>query len=241
MKIKKNIKLSKRLLFTSLAAVALLGATQPVLADINPPYPELLDLGEPLDSGYYTDSSQEPPLLEPPYPELLDLGEPLDSGYYTDSSQEPPLLEPPYPGLLENDKDTSERGTNQSSGHDNGDNVHRPELPPLPESPWPENPRLPHRPELPPLPESPWPENPRLPHRPELPRLPESPWPDGPFSPFNPKRPSISENPKVDDYQRGFEDGRKAKSSPYGLDFSRFHGTNYSDQYKKGYRDGYVS
>lgn len=149
--------------------MALLGATQPVLADINPPYPELLDLGEPLDSGYYTDSSQEPPLLEPP-----------------------------YPGLLENDKDTSERGTNQSSGHDNGDNVHRPELPPLP----------------------------------------ESPWPDGPF---NPKRPSISENPKVDDYQKGFEDGRKAKSSPYGLDYSRFHGTNYSDQYKKGYRDGYLS
>ncbi|MGP6360595.1 hypothetical protein [Streptococcus dysgalactiae] len=201
MKIKKNIKLSKKLLFTSLAAVALLGATQPVLADINPPYPELLDLGEPLDSGYYTDSSQEPPLLEPPYPELLDLGEPLDSGYYTDSSQEPPLLEPPYPGLLENDKDTSERGTNQSSGHDNGDNVHRPELPPLP----------------------------------------ESPWPDGPFSPFNPKRPSISDNPKVDDYQKGFEDGRKAKSSPYGLDYSRFHGTNYSDQYKKGYRDDYLS
>ncbi|VGQ47320.1 inhibitor of complement-mediated lysis [Streptococcus pyogenes] len=192
MKIKKNIKLSKRLLFTSLAAVALLGATQPVLADINPPYPELLDLGEPLDSGYYTDSSQEPPLLEPP-----------------------------YPGLLENDKDTSERGTSQSSGHDNGDNVHRPELPPLPESPWPENPRLPHRPGLPPVP--------------------ESPWPDGPFSPFKPKKPSISETPRVDDYQRGFEDGRKAKSSPYGLDFSRLHeSSTYSEQYKKGYMEGYL-
>ncbi|VHH88756.1 lysis inhibitor protein [Streptococcus pyogenes] len=34
MKVKKNIKLSKRLLFTSLAAVALLGATQPVSAEM---------------------------------------------------------------------------------------------------------------------------------------------------------------------------------------------------------------
>ncbi|OCX00138.1 hypothetical protein [Streptococcus dysgalactiae] len=117
MKIKKSIKLSKRLLFTSLAAVALLGATQPVLADINPPYPELLDLGEPIDSGYYTDSSQEPPLLEPP-----------------------------YPGLLENDKDTSERGTNQSNGHDNGDNVHRPSLPPVPNDPSPSSPSKPNNP-----------------------------------------------------------------------------------------------
>lgn len=109
---------------------------------------------------------------------------------------------------------------------------------------WPELPPAPKLPSVPQLPESlddlwSWGEDRTQPpypgllaQQPSAPELPQAPqWPELPSAPENPK----------DDYQQGFEDGRKARSERYGLDYSRLHeSSTYSEQYKRGYMEGYL-
>ena len=214
MKIKKNIKLSKRLLFTSLAAVALLGATQPVLASSMNPYEghswfrqdsEMIDgshwgeeKSETINSVDYDHGRENVEDTSHDKAREYEAGredgyrEGLLGGLFPDTTGWPTEYKEGY-------LDGYGRGINKHNNQGNGESSQKPKLPPLPDYPWPE-------------------------------------------SPLKPKKPSISDAPELDDdYQRGFKDGRDAHSSKWKLDFSRFNGPKYSDKYKQGYKDGYLS
>ncbi|VGW14634.1 sic family protein [Streptococcus pyogenes] len=82
------------------------------------------------------------------------------------------------------------------------------------------------KPSLPPVPNDPWPNDPR--RTPPLPPVPNDPWPDDP-------RRTPQKNPQESDYDRGFSAGLKAKNSNKGIDFDGFRYGGWSDEYKKGY------
>ncbi|SQF77734.1 inhibitor of complement-mediated lysis [Streptococcus dysgalactiae subsp. equisimilis] len=304
MKIKKNIKLSKRLLFTSLAAVALLGATQPVLAEtylsedsaspkVNqrelewpelPPAPKLPSvpqLPESLDDLWSWGEDR----TQPPYPGLL--AQQPSAPELPQAPQWPELPPAPklpsVPQLPESLDDLWSWGEDRTQPPYPGLLAQQPSAPELPQAPqWPELPPAPKLPSVPQLPESlddlwswgedrtqppypgllaqqpsapelpqapQWPELPPAPKLPPVPQLPESlddlwSWGEDRTQPPYPgllaQQPSAPENPK-DDYQQGFEDGRKARSERYGLDYSRLHeSSTYSEQYKRGYMEGYL-
>ncbi|MGP6451752.1 hypothetical protein ACR9F1_02725 [Streptococcus dysgalactiae subsp. equisimilis] len=222
MKILKNIKLSKRILFASLAAVALLGATQPVLAETY----LFGDSASPEVNQRELEWELPPAPKLPPVPQLP---ESFDDLWLLDEDR----TQPPYGGALLPQQPLA------------------PELPLAPQ--WPELPPAPKLPPVPQLPESfddlwlldedrtqpPYGGAllPQQPLAPELPPLQDSPRPESPSKPNNP---SISETPEVDDYRRGFEDGRNSYSAPYGFEFARLYGSKYSEEYKKGYMAGYL-
>ncbi|OBZ06367.1 hypothetical protein [Streptococcus dysgalactiae] len=262
MKIKKNIKLSKRLLFTSLAAVALLGATQPVLAWSTNPYEGhgwFRQDGEMINGSHWGEEESE--AIKPvdydhgrenvedtSHDKVREYGEGREAGYRDGLLGElfPNTTDWPTEykeGYLDGYGRGMNKRNNQGSGEDTSHDKVREygegreagyrdgllgEL--FPDTTgWPTEYKEGYldgygkgmnkhdnqgdeegsqKPALPPVPESPWPENPRL----------------------TPQR-----NPQVSDYDRGLADGLETRRLGKGPDFASFKNKGWSEEYKKGY------
>ncbi|HER0659662.1 TPA: lysis inhibitor protein [Streptococcus pyogenes] len=247
MNIRNKIENSKTLLFTSLVAVALLGATQPVSAETytsrnfdwsGDDWPE----DDWSEYGWSSDKQEWPE----DWPE--------DDWSSDKKDETEDKTRPPYggalgtgyekrddwggPGTVATDPYTPPYGGALGTGYEKRDDWRGPGHIPKPENEQSPNPS--HIPEPPQIewPQwngfdglsfgpSDWGQSEDTPRFPSEPRVPEKPQ-------HTPQK-----NPQESDFDRGFSAGLKAKNSGRGIDFEGFQYGGWSDEYKKGYMQAF--
>ncbi|HEP6350237.1 TPA: lysis inhibitor protein [Streptococcus pyogenes ABC020022519] len=267
MNIRNKIENSKTLLFTSLVAVALLGATQPVSAETytsrnfdwsGDDWPEDDWSGDGLSkydrsgvglsqygwSKYGWSSDKEE------WPEDW----PEDDWSSDKKDETEDKTRPPYgealgtgyekrddwggPGTVATDPYTPPYGGALGTGYEKRDDWRGPGHIPKPENEQSPNPS--HIPEPPQIEWLQWNGFDGLSSGP-------SDWGQSEDTPRFPSEPRVTEkpqhtpqkNPQESDFDRGFSAGLKAKNSGRGIDFEGFQYGGWSDEYKKGYMQAF--
>ncbi|HER5658938.1 TPA: lysis inhibitor protein [Streptococcus pyogenes] len=267
MNIRNKIENSKTLLFTSLVAVALLGATQPVSAETytsrnfdwsgddwsGDDWPEDglskydrsgVGLSQYGWSKYGWSSDKEE------WPEDW----PEDDWSSDKKDETEDKTRPPYgealgtgyekrddwggPGTVATDPYTPPYGGALGTGYEKRDDWRGPGHIPKPENEQSPNPS--HIPEPPQIEWPQWNDFDGLSSGP-------SDWGQSEDTPRFPSEPRVTEkpqhtpqkNPQESDFDRGFSAGLKAKNSGRGIDFEGFQYGGWSDEYKKGYMQAF--
>ncbi|HGM9337062.1 TPA: lysis inhibitor protein [Streptococcus pyogenes] len=262
MNIRNKIENSKTLLFTSLVAVALLGATQPVSAETytsrnfdwsgddwsGDDWPEDDWSGDGLSqygwSKYGWSSDKEE------WPEDW----PEDDWSSDKKDETEDKTRPPYgealgtgyekrddwggPGTVATDPYTPPYGGALGTGYEKRDDWRGPG-----HIPKPENEQSPNPSHIPEPPQIEWPQWNGFDGLSSGP----SDWGQSEDTPRFPSEPRVTEkpqhtpqkNPQESDFDRGFSAGLKAKNSGRGIDFEAFQYGGWSDEYKKGYMQAF--
>ncbi|HER1818544.1 TPA: lysis inhibitor protein [Streptococcus pyogenes] len=267
MNIRNKIENSKTLLFTSLVAVALLGATQPVSAETytsrnfdwsGDDWPEDDWSGDGLSkydrsgvglsqygwSQYGWSSDKEE------WPEDW----PEDDWSSDKKDETEDKTRPPYgealgtgyekrddwggPGTVATDPYTPPYGGALGTGYEKRDDWRGPG-----HIPKPENEQSPNPSHIPEPPQIEWPQWNGFDGLSSGP----SDWGQSEDTPRFPSEPRVTEkpqhtpqkNPQESDFDRGFSAGLKAKNSGRGIDFEGFQYGGWSDEYKKGYMQAF--
>ncbi|EZL08303.1 TPA: lysis inhibitor protein [Streptococcus pyogenes] len=267
MNIRNKIENSKTLLFTSLVAVALLGATQPVSAETytsrnfdwsGDDWPEDDWSGDGLSkydrsgvglsqygwSKYGWSSDKEE------WPEEW----PEDDWSSDKKDETEDKTRPPYgealgtgyekrddwggPGTVATDPYTPPYGGALGTGYEKRDDWRGPG-----HIPKPENEQSPNPSHIPEPPQIEWPQWNGFDGLSSGP----SDWGQSEDTPRFPSEPRVTEkpqhtpqkNPQESDFDRGFSAGLKAKNSGRGIDFEGFQYGGWSDEYKKGYMQAF--
>ncbi|HHJ2191349.1 TPA: lysis inhibitor protein [Streptococcus pyogenes] len=267
MNIRNKIENSKTLLFTSLVAVALLGATQPVSAETytsrnfdwsGDDWPEDDWSGDGLSkydrsgvglsqygwSKYGWSSDKEE------WPEEW----PEDDWSSDKKDETEDKTRPPYgealgtgyekrddwggPGTVATDPYTPPYGGALGTGYEKRDDWRGPG-----HIPKPENEQSPNPSHIPEPPQIEWPQWNGFDGLSSGP----SDWGQSEGTPRFPSEPRVTEkpqhtpqkNPQESDFDRGFSAGLKAKNSGRGIDFEGFQYGGWSDEYKKGYMQAF--
>ncbi|HEP1638694.1 TPA: lysis inhibitor protein [Streptococcus pyogenes] len=267
MNIRNKIENSKTLLFTSLVAVALLGATQPVSAETytsrnfdwsGDDWPEDDWSGDGLSkydrsgvglsqygwSKYGWSSDKEE------WPEDW----PEDDWSSDKKDETEDKTRPPYgealgtgyekrddwggPGTVATDPYTPPYGGALGTGYEKRDDWRGPG-----HIPKPENEQSPNPSHIPEPPQIEWPQWNGFDGLSSGP----SDWGQSEGTPRFPSEPRVTEkpqhtpqkNPQESDFDRGFSAGLKAKNSGRGIDFEGFQYGGWSDEYKKGYMQAF--
>ncbi|EZM62801.1 TPA: lysis inhibitor protein [Streptococcus pyogenes] len=262
MNIRNKIENSKTLLFTSLVAVALLGATQPVSAETytsrnfdwsgddwsGDDWPEDDWSGVGLSqygwSKYGWSSDKEE------WPEDW----PEDDWSSDKKDETEDKTRPPYgealgtgyekrddwggPGTVATDPYTPPYGGALGTGYEKRDDWRGPG-----HIPKPENEQSPNPSHIPEPPQIEWPQWNGFDGLSSGP----SDWGQSEDTPRFPSEPRVTEkpqhtpqkNPQESDFDRGFSAGLKAKNSGRGIDFEGFQYGGWSDEYKKGYMQAF--
>ncbi|HER2602085.1 TPA: lysis inhibitor protein [Streptococcus pyogenes] len=267
MNIRNKIENSKTLLFTSLVAVALLGATQPVSAETytsrnfdwsGDDWPEDDWSGDGLSkydrsgvglsqygwSKYGWSSDKEE------WPEEW----PEDDWSSDKKDETEDKTRPPYgealgtgyekrddwggPGTVATDPYTPPYGGALGTGYEKRDDWRGPG-----HIPKPENEQSPNPPHIPEPPQIEWPQWNGFDGLSSGP----SDWGQSEDTSRFPSEPRVTEkpqhtpqkNPQESDFDRGFSAGLKAKNSGRGIDFEGFQYGGWSDEYKKGYMQAF--
>ncbi|MGP9870521.1 complement-mediated lysis inhibitor Sic [Streptococcus pyogenes] len=247
MNIRNKIENSKTLLFTSLVAVALLGATQPVSAETytsrnfdwsgdglsqygwskygwssdKEEWPE--DWPEDDWSSDKKDETEDK--TRPPYGEALGTGYEKRDDWGGPGTVATDPYTPPYGGAL-------------GTGYEKRDDWRGPG-----HIPKPENEQSPNPSHIPEPPQIEWPQWNGFDGLSSGP----SDWGQSEDTPRFPSEPRVTEklqhtpqkNPQESDFDRGFSAGLKAKNSGRGIDFEGFQYGGWSDEYKKGYMQAF--
>ncbi|HEQ5120290.1 TPA: lysis inhibitor protein [Streptococcus pyogenes] len=257
MNIRNKIENSKTLLFTSLVAVALLGATQPVSAETytsrnfdwsgddwsGDDWPEDDWSGDGLSQYGWSSDKEE-------WPEDW----PEDDWSSDKKDETEDKTRPPYgealgtgyekrddwggPGTVATDPYTPPYGGALGTGYEKRDDWRGPGHIPKPENEQSPNPS--HIPEPPQIERPQWNGFDGLSSGP-------SDWGQSEDTPRFPSEPRVTEkpqhtpqkNPQESDFDRGFSAGLKAKNSGRGIDFEGFQYGGWSDEYKKGYMQAF--
>ncbi|HFP6042876.1 TPA: lysis inhibitor protein [Streptococcus pyogenes] len=267
MNIRNKIENSKTLLFTSLVAVALLGATQPVSAETytsrnfdwsgddwsGDDWPEDglskydrsgVGLSQYGWSKYGWSSDKEE------WPEEW----PEDDWSSDKKDETEDKTRPPYgealgtgyekrddwggPGTVATDPYTPPYGGALGTGYEKRDDWRGPG-----HIPKPENEQSPNPSHIPEPPQIEWPQWNGFDGLSSGP----SDWGQSEDTPRFPSEPRVTEkpqhtpqkNPQESDFDRGFSAGLKAKNSGRGIDFEGFQYGGWSDEYKKGYMQAF--
>nr|AAF64907.1 Sic1.138 [Streptococcus pyogenes] len=265
MNIRNKIENSKTLLFTSLVAVALLGATQPVSAETytsrnfdwsgddwsGDDWPEDDWSGDGLSqygwSKYGWSSDKEE------WPEDW----PEDDWSSDKKDETEDKTRPPYgealgtgyekrddwggPGTVATDPYTPPYGGALGTGYEKRDDWRGPG-----HIPKPENEQSPNPSHIPEPPQIEWPQWNGFDGFDGLSSGP-SDWGQSEDTSRFPSEPRVTEkpqhtpqkNPQESDFDRGFSAGLKAKNSGRGIDFEGFQYGGWSDEYKKGYMQAF--
>ncbi|HHJ5564243.1 TPA: lysis inhibitor protein [Streptococcus pyogenes] len=267
MNIRNKIENSKTLLFTSLVAVALLGATQPVSAETytsrnfdwsGDDWPEDDWSGDGLSKydrsgvglsqygwskyGWSSDKEERPE----DWPE--------DDWSSDKKDETEDKTRPPYgealgtgyekrddwggPGTVATDPYTPPYGGALGTGYEKRDDWRGPG-----HIPKPENEQSPNPSHIPEPPQIEWPQWNGFDGLSSGP----SDWGQSEDTPRFPSEPRVTEkpqhtpqkNPQESDFDRGFSAGLKAKNSGRGIDFEGFQYGGWSDEYKKGYMQAF--
>ncbi|VGR42143.1 lysis inhibitor protein [Streptococcus pyogenes] len=259
MNIRNKIENSKTLLFTSLVAVALLGATQPVSAETytsrnfdwsgddwsGDDWPEDDWSGDGLSKydrsgvglsqygwskyGWSSDKKDETEDKTRP-----PYGEALGTGYEKRDDWG-------GPGTVATDPYTPPYGGALGTGYEKRDDWRGPG-----HIPKPENEQSPNPSHIPEPPQIEWPQWNGFDGFDGLSSGP-SDWGQSEDTPRFPSEPRVTEkpqhtpqkNPQESDFDRGFSAGLKAKNSGRGIDFEGFQYGGWSDEYKKGYMQAF--
>ncbi|HER5794171.1 TPA: lysis inhibitor protein [Streptococcus pyogenes] len=268
MNIRNKIENSKTLLFTSLVAVALLGATQPVSAETytsrnfdwsgddwsGDDWPEDDWSGDGL-SKYDRSGVGLSQYGWSKYGWSSDKEEWPEDDWSSDKKDETEdKTRPPYgealgtgyekrddwggPGTVATDPYTPPYGGALGTGYEKRDDWRGPGHIPKPENEQSPNPS--HIPEPPQIEWPQWNDFDGLSSGP-------SDWGQSEDTPRFPSEPRVTEkpqhtpqkNPQESDFDRGFSAGLKAKNSGRGIDFEGFQYGGWSDEYKKGYMQAF--
>nr|AAF64975.1 Sic1.206 [Streptococcus pyogenes] len=267
MNIRNKIENSKTLLFTSLVAVALLGATQPVSAETytsrnfdwsgddwsGDDWPE--DWPEDDWSSDKKDETEDK--TRPPYGEALGTGYEKRDDWGGPGTVATDPYTPPYggalgtgyekrddwggPGTVATDPYTPPYGGALGTGYEKRDDWRGPG-----HIPKPENEQSPNPSHIPEPPQIEWPQWNGFDGFDGLSSGP-SDWGQSEDTPRFPSEPRVTEkpqhtpqkNPQESDFDRGFSAGLKAKNSGRGIDFEGFQYGGWSDEYKKGYMQAF--
>ncbi|HEQ9204209.1 TPA: lysis inhibitor protein [Streptococcus pyogenes] len=267
MNIRNKIENSKTLLFTSLVAVALLGATQPVSAETytsrnfdwsgddwsgddwpeddwsGDDWPEDDWSGDGLSQYGWSSDKEE-------WPEDW----PEDDWSSDKKDETEDKTRPPYgealgtgyekrddwggPGTVATDPYTPPYGGALGTGYEKRDDWRGPG-----HIPKPENEQSPNPSHIPEPPQIEWPQWNGFDGLSSGP----SDWGQSEDTPRFPSEPRVTEkpqhtpqkNPQESDFDRGFSAGLKAKNSGRGIDFEGFQYGGWSDEYKKGYMQAF--
>ncbi len=265
MNIRNKIENSKTLLFTSLVAVALLGATQPVSAETytsrnfdwsGDDWPEDDWSGDGLSKyGWSSDKKDETEdKTRPPYGEALGTGYEKRDDWGGPGTVATDPYTPPYggalgtgyekrddwggPGTVATDPYTPPYGGALGTGYEKRDDWRGPG-----HIPKPENEQSPNPSHIPEPPQIEWPQWNGFDGLSSGP----SDWGQSEDTPRFPSEPRVTEkpqhtpqkNPQESDFDRGFSAGLKAKNSGRGIDFEGFQYGGWSDEYKKGYMQAF--
>ncbi|HFP5836588.1 TPA: lysis inhibitor protein [Streptococcus pyogenes] len=264
----KNIENSKTLLFTSLVAVALLGATQPVSAETytsrnfdwsgddwsGDDWPEDDWSGDGL-SKYDRSGVGLSQYGWSKYGWSSDKEEWPEDDWSSDKKDETEdKTRPPYgealgtgyekrddwggPGTVATDPYTPPYGGALGTGYEKRDDWRGPG-----HIPKPENEQSPNPSHIPEPPQIEWPQWNGFDGLSSGP----SDWGQSEDTPRFPSEPRVTEkpqhtpqkNPQESDFDRGFSAGLKAKNSGRGIDFEGFQYGGWSDEYKKGYMQAF--
>ncbi|EZN00685.1 inhibitor for complement Sic [Streptococcus pyogenes ABC020032535] len=257
MNIRNKIENSKTLLFTSLVAVALLGATQPVSAEtytsrnfdwsgdgLSKYDRSGVGLSQYGWSKYGWSSDKEE------WPEDW----PEDDWSSDKKDETEDKTRPPYggalgtgyekrddwrgPGTVATDPYTPPYGGALGTGYEKRDDWRGPG-----HIPKPENEQSPNPSHIPEPPQIEWPQWNGFDGLSSGP----SDWGQSEDTPRFPSEPRVTEkpqhtpqkNPQESDFDRGFSAGLKAKNSGRGIDFEGFQYGGWSDEYKKGYMQAF--
>ncbi|HFF7465756.1 TPA: lysis inhibitor protein [Streptococcus pyogenes] len=260
MNIRNKIENSKTLLFTSLVAVALLGATQPVSAETytsrnfdwsgdgwsGDDWPE--------DDWSSDKKDETEDKTRPPYGEALGTGYEKRDDWGGPGTVATDPYTPPYggalgtgyekrddwggPGTVATDPYTPPYGGALGTGYEKRDDWRGPG-----HIPKPENEQSPNPSHIPEPPQIEWPQWNGFDGLSSGP----SDWGQSEDTPRFPSEPRVTEkpqhtpqkNPQESDFDRGFSAGLKAKNSGRGIDFEGFQYGGWSDEYKKGYMQAF--
>ncbi|HGN7611896.1 TPA: lysis inhibitor protein [Streptococcus pyogenes] len=268
MNIRNKIENSKTLLFTSLVAVALLGATQPVSAETytsrnfdwsgddwsGDDWPEDDWSGDGL-SKYDRSGVGLSQYGWSKYGWSSDKEEWPEDDWSSDKKDETEdKTRPPYgealgtgyekrddwggPGTVATDPYTPPYGGALGTGYEKRDDWRGPG-----HIPKPENEQSPNPSHIPEPPQIEWPQWNGFDGLSSGP----SDWGQSEGTPRFPSEPRVTEkpqhtpqkNPQESDFDRGFSAGLKAKNSGRGIDFEGFQYGGWSDEYKKGYMQAF--
>ncbi|HGA4594880.1 TPA: lysis inhibitor protein [Streptococcus pyogenes] len=268
MNIRNKIENSKTLLFTSLVAVALLGATQPVSAETytsrnfdwsgddwsGDDWPEDDWSGDGL-SKYDRSGVGLSQYGWSKYGWSSDKEEWPEDDWSSDKKDETEdKTRPPYgealgtgyekrddwggPGTVATDPYTPPYGGALGTGYEKRDDWRGPG-----HIPKPENEQSPNPSHIPEPPQIEWPQWNGFDGLSSGP----SDWGQSEDTPRFPSEPRVTEkpqhtpqkNPQESDFDRGFSAGLKAKNSGRGIDFGGFQYGGWSDEYKKGYMQAF--
>ncbi|HHB2137513.1 TPA: lysis inhibitor protein [Streptococcus pyogenes] len=268
MNIRNKIENSKTLLFTSLVAVALLGATQPVSAETytsrnfdwsgddwsGDDWPEDDWSGDGL-SKYDRSGVGLSQYGWSKYGWSSDKEEWPEDDWSSDKKDETEdKTRPPYgealgtgyekrddwggPGTVATDPYTPPYGGALGTGYEKRDDWRGPG-----HIPKPENEQSPNPSHIPEPPQIEWPQWNGFDGLSSGP----SDWGQSEDTPRFPSEPRVTEkpqhtpqkNPQESDFDRGFSAGLKAKNSGRGIDFEGFQYGGWSDEYKKGYMQAF--
>ncbi|MGI9992991.1 complement-mediated lysis inhibitor Sic [Streptococcus pyogenes] len=268
MNIRNKIENSKTLLFTSLVAVALLGATQPVSAETytsrnfdwsgddwsGDDWPEDDWSGDGL-SKYDRSGVGLSQYGWSQYGWSSDKEEWPEDDWSSDKKDETEdKTRPPYgealgtgyekrddwggPGTVATDPYTPPYGGALGTGYEKRDDWRGPG-----HIPKPENEQSPNPSHIPEPPQIEWPQWNGFDGLSSGP----SDWGQSEDTPRFPSEPRVTEkpqhtpqkNPQESDFDRGFSAGLKAKNSGRGIDFESFQYGGWSDEYKKGYMQAF--
>nr|AAF65046.1 Sic1.277 [Streptococcus pyogenes] len=266
MNIRNKIENSKTLLFTSLVAVALLGATQPVSAETytsrnfdwsGDDWPEDDWSGDGL-SKYDRSGVGLSQYGWSKYGWSSDKEEWPEDDWSSDKKDETEdKTRPPYgealgtgyekrddwggPGTVATDPYTPPYGGALGTGYEKRDDWRGPG-----HIPKPENEQSPNPSHIPEPPQIEWPQWNGFDGFDGLSSGP-SDWGQSEDTPRFPSEPRVTEkpqhtpqkNPQESDFDRGFSAGLKAKNSGRGIDFEGFQYGGWSDEYKKGYMQAF--
>ncbi len=265
MNIRNKIENSKTLLFTSLVAVALLGATQPVSAETytsrnfdwsGDDWPEDDWSGDdwPEDDWSSDKKDETEDKTRPPYGEALGTGYEKRDDWGGPGTVATDPYTPPYggalgtgyekrddwggPGTVATDPYTPPYGGALGTGYEKRDDWRGPG-----HIPKPENEQSPNPSHIPEPPQIEWPQWNGFDGLSSGP----SDWGQSEDTPRFPSEPRVTEkpqhtpqkNPQESDFDRGFSAGLKAKNSGRGIDFEGFQYGGWSDEYKKGYMQAF--
>ncbi|HFF7664734.1 TPA: lysis inhibitor protein [Streptococcus pyogenes] len=260
MNIRNKIENSKTLLFTSLVAVALLGATQPVSAETytsrnfdwsgdgwsGDDWPE--------DDWSSDKKDETEDKTRPPYGEALGTGYEKRDDWGGPGTVATDPYTPPYggalgtgyekrddwggPGTVATDPYTPPYGGALGTGYEKRDDWRGPG-----HIPKPENEQSPNPSHIPEPPQIEWPQWNGFDGLSSGPLT----WGQSEDTPRFPSEPRVTEkpqhtpqkNPQESDFDRGFSAGLKAKNSGRGIDFEGFQYGGWSDEYKKGYMQAF--
>nr|AAF64848.1 Sic1.79 [Streptococcus pyogenes] len=253
MNIRNKIENSKTLLFTSLVAVALLGATQPVSAETYTS--RNFDWSGDDWSSDKKDETEDK--TRPPYGEALGTGYEKRDDWGGPGTVATDPYTPPYggalgtgyekrddwggPGTVATDPYTPPYGGALGTGYEKRDDWRGPG-----HIPKPENEQSPNPSHIPEPPQIEWPQWNGFDGFDGLSSGP-SDWGQSEDTPRFPSEPRVTEkpqhtpqkNPQESDFDRGFSAGLKAKNSGRGIDFEGFQYGGWSDEYKKGYMQAF--